>query len=154
MSEACTAGFSTCAQDPLGFMSGMSVLFAYGAEIAPKDLIDLARVLTLRELKGIFLGGLTFVDNPFIPGVRWVTSVLVCWFVCLFLFTLIFDLPTSTSLCSKAPLCVFCFFRFPFLLARGVSFRVYLRACAYERARPTTAPTLCHSTRGFQRTPF
>lgn len=48
----------------------MSVFFAYGAVVDPKDLIALAEILKLEEMKDIFLGGLSFVDNPFIPGLR------------------------------------------------------------------------------------
>lgn len=71
MREACTADFSFCSQNnPREFLSGMSVLFAYGADVAPRDLIALARVLTLKELKNVFLGGVACVDNPFIPGMR------------------------------------------------------------------------------------
>lgn len=48
----------------------MCVLFAYGADVDPTNLLDLAKELTLEELSGIFLGGVACVDNPFIPGVR------------------------------------------------------------------------------------
>lgn len=71
MSRACTACFSACVGgEPRGLLPGMSVLFAYGADVEPVGLIDLARKLTLSELKDIFLGGVACVDNPFIPGVR------------------------------------------------------------------------------------
>eukprot|EP00903_Cladosiphon_okamuranus_P009455 g9014.t1 len=70
MTEACTAGFVTCcAPDPRRFLCGISVFFAYGAKVEPRDLIGLAAVLTMEELKGVFLGGVACVDNPFIPGV-------------------------------------------------------------------------------------
>ena len=58
------------------------MFFAYGAEVAPKDLIGLAAALTLEELKGIFLGGLACVDNPFIPGVRWEAWICSCLIRC------------------------------------------------------------------------
>lgn len=83
MTEACTSGFAACcAPDPRRFLCGISVFFAYGAEVAPKDLIGLAAALTLEELKGIFLGGLACVDNPFIPGVRWEAWICLCLIRC------------------------------------------------------------------------
>lgn len=79
MTEACTAGFAACcALDVRRFLCGMSLFFAYGAEVAPKELIGLATVLTLEELKKVFLGGVAYVDNPFIPGVR--CGVALCLF--------------------------------------------------------------------------
>ncbi|CAM9508523.1 unnamed protein product [Scytosiphon promiscuus] len=51
------------------FLTGLSVFFAYGARIEARDLIELAAVLTLEQLKDCFVGGLSCVDNPFIPGV-------------------------------------------------------------------------------------
>ncbi|CAM9165014.1 unnamed protein product [Ectocarpus fasciculatus] len=71
MSEACTEGFKACLQGstpPHELLPAMSVFFAYGAVVDPKDLIALAEVFKLEEMKDCFLGGLSFVDNPFVPG--------------------------------------------------------------------------------------
>lgn len=93
MTKACTDGFAVATDDVVAaansaisaitdadaagarntarkFLKGLSVFFAYGAQIEPRDLIELASVLSLKQLKDCFLGGLACVDNPFIPGVR------------------------------------------------------------------------------------
>lgn len=46
----------------------MSVLIAYGAEVAYRDLIQLATVVKPSELKECFLGAVSSAANPFIPG--------------------------------------------------------------------------------------
>lgn len=57
------AGSANCrAPDPRRFLCAIPVIFACGAEVAA--------VLTLEQLKGVFLGGGACVANPFIPGVR------------------------------------------------------------------------------------
>lgn len=115
MTEACTSGFVTCcAADPRRFLCGMSVFFAYGAEVAPKELIALATVLTLEELKGVFLGGVACVDNPFIPGVRWMRGVLV-----------------RRRGCGRHP-CFDCLYLASFL--SGASRVVFLRFVVWDRA--------------------
>lgn len=90
MTNACTEGFgiatvavvisaAAATADPdaadarrktRNFLMASSIFFAYGARIEPRDLIELAAVLTLEQLKDCFFGGLSCVDNPFIPGVR------------------------------------------------------------------------------------
>eukprot|EP00752_Nemacystus_decipiens_P004796 g4364.t1 len=67
MAEACTTSFAACISNPQ-LMGGLSVLFAYGAEVSPTDLIELARLVSLEQLKACFLGGLCSVDNPFPAG--------------------------------------------------------------------------------------
>lgn len=53
---------------PQRHLEGMSVLIAYGADPRQEDLVHLSHVCTRDELKDCFLGALTRVDNPFIPG--------------------------------------------------------------------------------------
>eukprot|EP00752_Nemacystus_decipiens_P006624 g5955.t1 len=71
MTNACTAGFATCCAkpDPRQHLCAISMFFAYGAEVKPEQLIELAKLLRPEELKRVFLGGVACVDNPFVPGV-------------------------------------------------------------------------------------
>lgn len=68
MAKACTDTMAACLKGHN--MDGISVLFAYGAEVTSKDLIDLAEAKrdAQGQLKDCFLGSVSSVDNPFIPG--------------------------------------------------------------------------------------
>lgn len=70
MMEACTASFQECAKDPRKRSDGMSILIAHGAEVSSRTLVKLATVSTVEELDDIFLGGVSSVDNPLIPGTQ------------------------------------------------------------------------------------
>eukprot|EP00903_Cladosiphon_okamuranus_P011809 g11097.t1 len=67
MTEACTTSFAACVKEP-HLLQNLSVLFAYGAEVSSMDLVELARLVSLDQLKACFLGGLSLVDNPFPAG--------------------------------------------------------------------------------------
>lgn len=69
MAKACTAAFEKSKDQDLS-LPRMSLLFAYGAKVEPKYLTTLASERGLEDLKELFIGGLTLVDNPFIQGVR------------------------------------------------------------------------------------
>ncbi len=72
MTEECTTAFEKLLEGQNLFIPAMSLLFAYGAKVRGQHLTKLvaARTLDLKDLEEIFLGGLTFVDNPFVQGVR------------------------------------------------------------------------------------
>eukprot|EP00903_Cladosiphon_okamuranus_P011810 g11098.t1 len=67
MTEACTTSFAACVKEP-HLLQNLSVLFAYGAEVSSMDLVELARLVSLDQLKACFLDGLSLVDNPFPAG--------------------------------------------------------------------------------------
>lgn len=68
MAAACTASLAVCADNSDGCLECVAVLLGHGAEANHKHLIYLARVFTLDELNTCFIGVLSSVDNPFIPG--------------------------------------------------------------------------------------